>query len=222
MLRNSCGCLLAALFGLKPNKPADLKTLTTYELYPSYSTNCKEYYGAGLHFIDEADGSIVAGAQPHKKTPCISGFGGKAEASDGSSVITAYRETIEELCGVSVDEEFIRGLINELGLVPLGYEMADGYVYYLLSQRDMVSIIGYVWMRRRSFIRYYVGPYAPQSVEEVVRCRVWGEAEVAEVEQLYVLHLVDQVQGKGHDGLPLDPLFVKDMELIHAWWSRKN
>ena len=206
----------------KPTRPANLKTLSTYELYPSYSIDCKEYYGAGLHFIDEADGSIVAGAQPHKKTPCISGFGGKAEASDGSSVITAYRETIEELCGVSVDEEFIRGLINELGLVPLGYEMADGYVYYLLSQRDMVSIIGYVWMRRRSFIRYYVGPYAPQSVEEVVQCRVWSsEAEEDthhEVGRLYILH----GQGKGHDGLSLDPLFVKDMELIHTWWSRKN
>lgn len=218
MLRNSCGCLsaLALAFGFKPTKPADLKTLTTYELYPSYT----DYYGAGLHFIDEADGSIVAGAQPHKKTPCISGFGGKAEASDGSSVITAYRETIEELCGVSVDEDFIRGLVNDLGLVPLGYEMADGYVYYLLSQRDMVSIIGYVWMRRRSFIRYYVGPYAPQSVEEVVRCRVWSSEE-DEVCQLYVLHLTDG-QDQGQDGLPLDPLFVKDMIHIHAWWVRKN
>ena len=215
MLRNSCGCLsaLRLALGFKPSKPA---TLTTYELYASYN----EYYGAGLHFIDETSGTIIAGAQPHKKTPCISGFGGKAEPGDGSCVITAYRETIEELCGVSVDEGFIRGLVNDLGLVPLGYEMANGYVYYLLSQRDMVSIIGYVWMRRRSFIRYYVGPYAPQSVEEVVRCRVWGEAEVAEVEQLYVLDLAGQSQG--HDGLPLDPLFVKDMGLIHAWWVRKN
>lgn len=222
MLRNSCGCLSAVALRLglaltfKPSKPTNLKTLTTYELYASYN----EYYGAGLHFIDETSGTIIAGAQPHKKTPCISGFGGKAEPSDGSCVITAYRETIEELCGVSVDEEFIRALINDLGLVPLGYEMTDGYVYYILSQRDMVSIIGYVWMRRRSFIRYYVGPYAPQSVEEVVRCRVWSSEE-DEVCQLYVLHLTEG-QSQVQDCLPLDPLFIKDMEHIHAWWSRKN
>lgn len=216
MLRNSCGCL-GALTRALGFKPADLKTLTTYELYIAH----KDYYGAGLHFIDEAEGTIVAGAQPHKKTPCISGFGGKAEPGDGSCVVTAYRETIEELCGVSVGENFIRALVNDLGLVPLGYKMVDGYVYYLLSQRDMVSIIGYVWMRHRSFMRYYVGPYAPQSVEEVVRCRVWSSEE-AEVEQLYVLYLTGTGTGPGQDALPLDPLFIKDMGLIHAWWVRKN
>lgn len=204
---------------------SDQKTLTTYELYTAYWPS--EYYGAGLHFIDEADGSIIAGAQPHKKKPCISGFGGKAEPCDRSSVVTAYRETIEELCGVSVDEEFIRGLINDLGLVPLSSAPVDGYVYYLLSQRDMVSIIGYVWMRRRAFIRYYVGPYAPQSVEEVVRCRVWfSEAEEDphhEVGQLYVLHMpAGTAEDQGQDGLPLDPSFAKDLKIIHAWWSRKN
>jgi hypothetical protein len=186
------------------------KTLTTYDLYASYS----EYYGAGLHFIDEADGSVVAGAQLNKTKPCISGFGGKAEPDDGSSVITAYRETIEELCGVSVGRDFIRGLINDLGLVPLAHENADGYVYYLLSQRDMINIIGYVWMRRRfaGHIRYYVGHYPPQSVEEVIRNRVSGAED--EVGRLYILH---GDGGGSVDGLPLDPSFAKDLELIHLW-----
>ena len=188
------------------------KTLTTYDLYASYS----EYYGAGLHFIDEADGSVVAGAQLNKMKPCISGFGGKAEPDDGSSVITAYRETVEELCGVSVGKEFIRGLINDLGLVPLAHENADGYVYYLLSQRDMLNIIGYVWMRRRSFIRYYVGHYPPHSVEEVIRNRVSGPDD--EVGRLYVLH---GSGGGSVDGLPLDPSFVKDLDLISAWRREK-
>jgi hypothetical protein len=190
------------------------KTLTTYDLYASYS----EYYGAGLHFIDEADGSVVAGAQLNKMKPCISGFGGKAEPDDGSSVITAYRETVEELCGVSVGREFIRGLINDLGLVPLAHENADGYVYYLLSQRDMLNIIGYVWMRRRfaGHIRYYVGHYPPHSVEEVIRNRVSGPDD--EVGRLYVLH---GSGGGSVDGLPLDPSFVKDLDLISAWRREK-
>lgn len=191
------------------------KTLTTYDLYTSYN----EYYGAGLHFIDEADGSVVAGAQLNKTKPCISGFGGKAEPSDGSSVITAYRETVEELCGVSVEKEFIRGLVNDLGLVPLAYENVDGYVYYLLSQRDMISIIGYVWIRRRSFIRHYVGDYAPQSVEEVIRNRVSGPDD--EVGRLYILHGCGGDGDGSVDGLPLDPSFAKDLDLIHKWHREK-
>jgi hypothetical protein len=76
----------------------------------------------------------------------------------------------------------------------------------------MINIIGYVWMRRRSFIRYYVWHYPPQSVEEVIRNRVSGAED--EVGRLYIL----QGDGGGSvDGLPLDPSFAKDLELIHLW-----
>jgi hypothetical protein len=178
-----------------------------------YYRNYSDYYSAGLHFTDGK--TIIAGAQPHKIIPYVSGFGGRKEDEDGdNSIITAYRETVEELMGVKLKPAFIYQMINALGIIPLFQREADKYVYYVLDYESLVFIAEYIYSHHESM--YYRRP--PTSVNDIINGR-WTPAH-AEVSQLYKINMDSEIE---IIGLPLDTGFKSDIkEIVKSFAEGKN
>lgn len=64
---------------------------------PNESPTCGiSFSAAGILFSNETH--VLAGYQPHKQTPCITGIGGSKKEGE-SALQTAWRETLEELFG---------------------------------------------------------------------------------------------------------------------------
>lgn len=79
---------------------------------------------------------ILAGYQPHKNTPGISGFGGHKEGIE-TFLETAYRETIEELYNIP-SYKIPSGLVTTLTstLKPSSIKMREDYVMVFLTFQD--------------------------------------------------------------------------------------
>ena len=194
------------------------------DVYTAYNG----YKSAGIHFVDVAGGRILVGEQSNKMIPCMSGLGGRREDNDPGSVYTAYRETVEELCGVKMTAAELRTMINSLVLLPLYsyYDDECGYVFYVLSQKHLIEIMKYVWKQCAGLMAHYRGARAPQSVDQIVRRRLYTKK--SEVCKLYNLKIDDLlVLGQTEpaeedvDALPykLDRSFLADLCHI-AYWLR--
>ena len=73
----------------------------------------ESYKGAGCLFTNGTH--VLAGYQPNKKVPIISGIGGTRLPSETNPLDTAIRETIEELFDIkSVDADTIRDIKSEM------------------------------------------------------------------------------------------------------------
>lgn len=195
-------------------------SVSIIDTYTTYS----DYHSAGLHFVEK--GRILIGEQPRKKVPCMSGLGGKKTDADESSVYTAYRETIEELCGITVTNEIIMSLITNLVLVPQFTHCEAGYVYYVLEQKDLHHIMNYVWRMYKGHVEHYIGDNPPKSIDQIIGCRVYTDrSEVCrlynvEIEKLLILSIGGSFErGDGKDvlPLPLDPYLVDDLKIIQHW-----
>lgn len=99
-----------------------------------------EFTGAGCIFCNSQ--YILAGYQPRKQKPCISGLGGKREGTEDVS-FTALRETIEELFELqTVPPEWIESLLQTLKpfqLLPNG-----DYVSVVYSFEDLSTLLHYL------------------------------------------------------------------------------
>lgn len=74
--------------------------------------------------------TILAGYQPNKKVPILSGFGGKLEPNE-IPIETAWREVIEELVGIEVPRTLVETLQEHL--VPYDRFEKDGYIAFVYS-----------------------------------------------------------------------------------------
>lgn len=101
--------------------------------FPTYAL----FMGAGCVFAD--DKHILAGYQPHKGKPCISGIGGHAEAGE-TYLQTAYRETIEEIFHVSTIPS---GLVDTLirRMRPHDIRNKKGYVILRFTFQDLTLFL---------------------------------------------------------------------------------
>jgi len=153
---------------------------------------------AGCMFMDKTH--ILAGYQPNKKTPMISGFGGK-QIGNESLTETALRETLEELFNL---KEIPAALIERIieTIVPQRIILNKSYVVILYSFDQLVEIL--------ACSKYYIGSleiypdHYPMSVECLVIDRVINLS--AEVTQLCVLPVAKN--------LLIDPLFLEDINYL--------
>lgn len=100
----------------------------------TFSISAPPHSAAGCVITD--GNHILAGFQPHKKTPGISGFGGHKEGVE-TFLETAYRETIEELYNIP-SYKIPFGLVSSLvsTLKPSSIRMKDEYVMVFLTFQE--------------------------------------------------------------------------------------
>jgi len=95
-----------------------------YGLNTQYNYTVMRYSGAGVLFTNGTH--VLAGYQPKKESPCISGIGGKRELRDTSYIYTGLREFLEEIfdlpdtlhasCIELIQEHITPSRIVELGV----------------------------------------------------------------------------------------------------------
>ncbi len=95
------------------------------------------YASAGCIFHNEQ--FILAGYQPRKQKPVLSGLGGRKEG-DEECIVTALRETIEELLDLqTVPLDFIREIQESIPFER--YIQSGDYVSFLYSFDDLQKML---------------------------------------------------------------------------------
>lgn len=103
-----------------------------YASYPSYTA-------AGVVFFDSQH--VLAAVQNNMKPPCLSGLGGRREATDLDWFDTAWREVIEELFHVrNVPRRLLTRLRSSLPSEARATE-AGGYVLLSCSFTDLLAVL---------------------------------------------------------------------------------
>jgi hypothetical protein len=143
-----------------------------------------EFTAAGTIFTDGK--LLLAGYQPKKTIPCISGIGGKREGEE-LYMTTAIRETIEELFGIV---DIPSNLIEEINLkiIPQSIEQNGGYIIAIYSFIDLIQILNIVSSYSLPTPLYEV---LPISLHELLFNRTYTcEAEIS---HLVLLPVVSQL-----------------------------
>jgi hypothetical protein len=161
-------------------------------------TDHTNFKGAGCIFTNKI--SILAGYQPNKPIPHISGFGGKRKSKE-TFMHTALRETLEELFDMkNVPEHLIESIQM---LVPPDSVLLQGdYILLVYSFRGLSEIL--------SLVRQYISNVElyprgfPTNVHELVMGRIIHPE--SEISHLCILPAVKN--------LKLDPLFLEDINIL--------
>ncbi len=146
---------------------------------PSYAS----FMGAGCEFTDGKH--ILAGYQPHKKYPCISGIGGHTEQGE-TYLQTAYRETIEEIFDVEATK-IPAGLIDTLirKMCPREIRMKKGYVLVTFTFQDLEKFLK---LCRRYKLKSALYTKLPKNLMQTIQHRIQNPE--AEIEALCLLPIV--------------------------------
>jgi hypothetical protein len=182
------------LFRKKPSHPP-----TPPVKVPSFPV----FMGAGCEFTDGKH--ILAGYQPHKEKPCISGLGGHAETGE-TYLQTAYRETIEEIFHVSV---IPNGLIDTLirKMAPKDVRIKKGYVILRFTFQDLEKLLK---LCKQSKLQSPLYPKLPRNLFETIQQREFHKE--AEISSLCLLPVVNHNIRVGQF---IHPAFVHDIYEIH-------
>lgn len=108
------------------------------KLFGSRSAISQEFTAAGCLFTDGAH--VLAGYQPNKRQPTISGLGGK-KANGETYTRTALRETLEELFNMKVNGELLDLL--ETTAVPRRIVVNGQYVVLYYTFHDLETLLRY-------------------------------------------------------------------------------
>lgn len=163
--------------------------------------NYPNHMGAGCVFTDGKH--VLAGYQPHKKKPGITGIGGHKEGEE-TYLQTAYRETIEEMYNVT-NVQIPIGLIDRIVLQmrPKKIKMKKGYVLVTFTFQDLDLFLK---LCKKSGLRSPLYTRMPKTLFEVIQTR--GYNLNAEISSFALLPIV-----KSHQKLRnfVNPLFIQDM-----------
>jgi len=96
-----------------------------------------DYVSAGCMFIDNK--SVLAGYQPNKKKPMISGFGGKRKMGE-SFMDTALRETFEELFDIEIVPKILIKEVSEK-IQPREIRTQGSYIMLIYTLSDLDNIL---------------------------------------------------------------------------------
>lgn len=181
------------LFGRKSAPSNELFVIT-----PNYPP----HMGAGCVFTDGKH--VLAGYQPHKTKPGITGIGGHREGNE-TYFETAYRETIEEIFHVT-HSEIPKGLIETMTktLKPKKIKMKHGYVILTFTFEDLHLFLK---LCKKAGLKSPLYAKLPKTLIEVIQCR--GCDLKAEISSFALLPVV-----KSHQKLRnyVHPLFIQDMQ----------
>lgn len=152
-----------------------------------------EYTSAGCLFVNGTH--ALAGYQPGKMVPCISGIGGKREERDSGAMETALREMLEEVLGIYDYAKFMGALTGVEYLVMIRGRHYVNIVYSFLALEKILTIV----QGAGGHSPYY--RVFPLKLHDLIFSR---EAAGAEIVHFALLPLVRD--------LPcVDPYFAKDL-----------
>lgn len=119
--------------GAKQTKPTPPEAST---INPTTPVNSTSYSAAGCFFTDGR--LFLAGYQPNKKRPCISGIGGSKKKGELPQQ-TALRETLEELFHV---KKVPKELVDRLQILPTKITQNGSYMMYIYTFKQLEEILG--------------------------------------------------------------------------------
>jgi len=131
-----------------------------------------DYAGSGVLFTNRR----VALAGYHQYKTCLSGIGGKREASDRTPQETAFREALEELFGLSVVPSSILKQLCEVFSTPDPILVSSNYIVYVYSFNDLTRLLHLC--KRAGFVSP-VYPSFPETVEDLLFQRIQGTGEIS-------------------------------------------
>jgi hypothetical protein len=142
------------------------------------------YKAAGIVFKNSTH--ILAGYQPNKKQPCISGFGGMRKGSEMYAE-TAWRETLEEMFGLeTIPDTVLQRIYSELPSKCIMH--TQGYIFIVYSFKDLEILLKLV--RQLKLPQTIYATY-PRTVNDLIFSRLNRPSN--EVGQLALLPLVPHV-----------------------------
>jgi hypothetical protein len=141
----------------------------------------ESFEAAGVIFADVT--TVLAGYQPKKKTPGITGIGGKRQAGE-HYIQTAHRECLEELFDWSkVGADFLNKMATTI--TPLHVISDDGYVNLVYTFDDLLKILKLV---KKAGLKSHLYTERPASIEDLVLKR--KPANSSEIQGLCLIPLV--------------------------------
>ena len=158
----------------EPTPPPLKHRPTTWSVFENEITRDNGATAAGIYCSDGT--YVLAGYQPHKARPCISGIGGYCEPTDMDTAATAFREMMEELFGVAPPPLYTFETL--LGYVP-NYVRSGTYVNYTLTFAELERM-----MARLGIDSPYYTTF-PTTVAELIALRKTPES--AEIRELYLI-----------------------------------
>jgi hypothetical protein len=152
-----------------------------------------EYTSAGCLFVSQTH--TLAGYQPGKMVPCISGIGGKREERDSGVMETALREMLEEVLGIYDSARFMGALAGVEYITMIRGRNYVNIVYSFLALEKILAIVQGAGGQSPYYKTF------PLTLHDLIFSR---EAAGAEIVHFAVLPLVADLPW-------VDPYFVKDL-----------
>ena len=140
---------------------------------------------------------VLAGYQPKKKTPFISGFGGK-KLNYETITETAIRETIEELFDINYVPFELIYRIKKIN--PTKVVMQDNYLLFVYSFEQLLDIL-YI---SKEIISTNLYLSFPLTIPDLIFNRIINNK--SEVSQLCLLPYTKNIK--------IDPIFILDINLV--------
>lgn len=152
-----------------------------------------EYTAAGCLFVNGTH--ALAGYQPGKTVPCISGIGGKREERDSGVMETALREMLEEVLGIYDSARFMGALTGVEYITMIRGRNYVNIVYSFLALEKILAVV------QGSGVQSPYYKVFPLTLNDLIFSREAGGAEIV---HFAVLPLVPDLPW-------VDPYFVKDL-----------
>jgi len=128
-----------------------------------------KFMGAGCLFTNKHH--VLAGYQPSKKMPYISGIGGLCNEGE-DYIVTAIREMLEELFMIYPTPELINNIQT---IVKYRHVLINGsYINYVYSFEDLEDIMNYLGISNTSML-YNV---FPKTISELILNRLEYDSEL--------------------------------------------
>lgn len=157
------------------------------------------FMGAGCVFTDGKH--VLAGYQPNKKFPCISGIGGHKEEGE-TYYETAFRETVEEIYNVSsLPPQLIPSLMRQLP--PRKEDFQHNYIILHYNFDDLKK---FLQICKYSGLQSPVYKKLPLTLTQCIRNR--EIQSTAEISHLCLLPVIKDFSGRSF----VHPAFLKDMK----------
>ena len=140
---------------------------------------------------------VLAGYQPKKKIPFISGFGGK-KINYETITETAIRETIEELFDINYVPFELIYRIKKIN--PTKVVMQDNYLLFVYSFEQLLDIL-YI---SKEIISTNIYLSFPLTIPDLIFNRIINNK--SEISQLCLLPYTKNIK--------IDPIFILDINLV--------
>ena len=166
------------------------------------------FQAAGVLFTDGSD--VLAGFQPLKESPSISGFGGTREGRETIRE-TAFREVLEELFDPNPNPDPTFDIKPLIRLLKERYKKdpiirKGSYRFLILPFRELTAILALV---KAIGLPSQVYTTIPSTIADLLKRR-----KPLPTSEISALHLLSRTATTGPNGEPIDPYFLEDLQSI--------